>query len=168
MHLPEQDQALRLLLALLLGSVVGFERQRLSHAAGLRTHALVSVGAALVIIVSEYGFSDVVNGNGVVLDPSRVAAQVVSGIGFLGAGTIIVARATVRGLTTAASIWAVAGIGLACGSGLYFAASFATLMVLFVLVPLKMVEERLFPRPAVSEPGRRRRRKPRRYTRTPD
>ncbi len=166
MHLPAEDQALRLLLALVLGSVVGFERERLSRAAGLRTHALVSLGAALVMVVSTYGFSDVAAKPGVSFDPSRVAAQVVSGIGFLGAGSIIVARANVRGLTTAASIWAVAGIGLACGSGLYVAALIATVLVLFVLEPLKLVEERLFAKGRRAEQQSRRR--VRRYRRLPD
>ena len=109
----------------------------------MRTHALVCVGSALIVIVSTYGFSDVVGVTGVSLDPSRVAAQVVSGIGFLGAGTIIVRRTTVRGLTTAASIWFVAAIGLACGAGLYPAAVIGALIQLLVLVPLKLVERRL-------------------------
>jgi putative Mg2+ transporter-C (MgtC) family protein len=142
MDLPVEQQILRLALALVLGAAIGFERERLARTAGLRTHALVSVGSALVIIVSTYGFRSVETRPGVGLDPSRVAAQVVSGIGFLGAGTIIVANANVRGLTTAASIWAVAGIGLACGAGLYEAAGIATLFCLFILWPLKVVEQR--------------------------
>src|ERR1700742_4007569 len=112
------DIALRLAVAALLGSLVGFERERLLWAAGLRTHMLVSVGSCLIMIVSAYGFSNVL-GPHVILDPSRVAAQVVSGIGFLGAGSIILCNEVVKGLTTAASLWAVAAIGLAVGGGLY-------------------------------------------------
>lgn len=107
---------IRLAAATLLGSIVGLERQKHEWAAGLRTHMLVCLGSALVMIVSTYGFQDVVGHNGISLDPSRVAAQVVSGIGFLGAGTILFLRQeVVRGLTTAAGLWTVAAIGLACG-----------------------------------------------------
>ena len=108
----------RLVLAAALGSVIGFERERLSWAAGLRTHMLVCVGSCLVMIVSAFGFADVL-GPHVILDPSRVAAQVVSGVGFLGAGSIILRNEVVKGLTTAASLWTVAGVGLAVGCGLY-------------------------------------------------
>src|ERR1700744_5434652 len=106
----------RLVMAAGLGSVIGLERERLQWAAGLRTHMLVSVGSALIMIVSAYGFSATL-GPHVVRAPSRVAAQVVSGIGFLGAGSIILRNEAVKGLTTAASVWAVAGIGLATGGG---------------------------------------------------
>ena len=99
-------------MAAALGSVIGFERERLSWAAGLRTHMLVCVGSALIMIVSAFGFFDVLQNEHVVLDPSRVAAQVVSGIGFLGAGSILLRGEIVRGLTTAASLWSVAAIGL--------------------------------------------------------
>src|SRR5258707_1717918 len=105
----------RLILAAVLGSVIGFERERLSWAAGLRTHMLVCVGSTLIMIVSAYGFAEVLSGDHVVLDPSRMAAQVVSGIGFLGAGSILLRGEIVRGLTTSASLWAVAAIGLAGG-----------------------------------------------------
>ena len=121
--------------------MIGFERERLLWAAGLRTHMLVCVGSCLIIIVSAYGFNDVI-GNGIVLDPSRIAAQVVSGVGFLGAGTILFRGEAVRGLTTAASLWAVAAIGLAAGSGLYVAATVGTAIVLGVLAGLKPIEER--------------------------
>src|SRR3954471_15867493 len=97
---------LRLLMAAALGSAIGFERERLLWAAGIRTHMLVSVGACLIMIVSAYGFMDIIGTENVVLDPSRVAAQVVSGIGFLGAGSILLRGSVVCGLTTAASIWA--------------------------------------------------------------
>ena len=100
----------RLVLAAALGSVIGIERERLSWAAGLRTHMLVCVGSALIMIVSAFGFADVLGAKNVVLDPSRMAAQVVSGIGFLGAGSILMRGEIVRGLTTAASLWSVASI----------------------------------------------------------
>lgn len=144
MTLPFRDQVLRLLLALVLGAVIGIERERRDYAAGFRTHALVSVGSALFIIVSTYGFSDVLGHEGVALDPSRVAAQVVTGIGFLGGGAIIVQRGTVHGLTSAAGIWLVAAIGLACGAGLFSVALIGALMALLVLVPFKVLERRVF------------------------
>ncbi|WP_347469720.1 MgtC/SapB family protein [Burkholderia stagnalis] len=145
----------RLLLAALLGSVVGIERERLNWAAGLRTHMLVCVGvslvmlvmlvcvgASLVMLVSIFGFEDVVGRTGIVVDPSRVAAQVVSGIGFVGAGSILLRGEVVRGLTTAASLWAVAGIGLAAGGGMYLAAIGATAIVLAILAGIKPLERR--------------------------
>ena len=140
---PEQI-ILRLLIATILGAVVGLERERLEWAAGLRTHALVCVGAALFMIVSAFGFADALGSSAVVLDPSRVAAQVVSGIGFIGAGTIILRREIVRGLTTAASIWAVAAIGLAVGGGMYLAAIVATVLALVILAAVKPIEWRIF------------------------
>jgi putative Mg2+ transporter-C (MgtC) family protein len=117
----------RLVLAAALGSVIGFERERLSWAAGLRTHMLVCVGSALIMIV---------------LDPSRMAAQVVSGIGFLGAGSILLRGEIVRGLTTAASLWSVAAIGLAVGGGLYTASIAATIIILIILAGIKPLERR--------------------------
>lgn len=138
---------LRLVLAAILGSIVGLERQRLDWAAGLRTHMMVCVGSALAIIVSAYGFNDVLVPGKVVLDPSRVAAQVVSGIGFLGAGTILFLRhEVIRGLTTAAGLWTVACVGLAVGSGLYEAAIIATVLALIILGLLKPLEKYLFSR----------------------
>jgi putative Mg2+ transporter-C (MgtC) family protein len=136
---------IRLVVAAILGSLIGLERERLDRGAGLRTHALVATASALVIIVSAYGFSDVIQAGRIVLDPSRVAAQVVSGIGFLGAGTIILRKNAIRGLTTAASVWAVAGIGLAAGAGLYVAAAATTAILLAILLALKPVEGRIFP-----------------------
>lgn len=132
----------RLLCAALLGGLVGFERERLLWAAGLRTHMLVCIGSCLIIIVSAYGFQDVLGEKNVVLDPSRIAAQVVSGVGFLGAGTILFRGEAVKGLTTAASLWAVAGIGLAAGGGLYVGAFASTAIVLAVLAGIKPIEER--------------------------
>ncbi len=137
------DLLLRLGTAALLGSLIGLDRQRLDKAAGLRTHMLVSVGSALVMIVSAYGFDRVIEPGRVVLDPSRVAAQVVSGIGFLGAGTIVVRKQSVHGLTTAASVWAVATIGLAAGGALYVAAIAATALLLVILAVIKPFEDRL-------------------------
>ncbi|UXU89906.1 MgtC/SapB family protein [Burkholderia sp. S-53] len=134
----------RLLLAALLGSIVGIERERLSWAAGLRTHMLVAVGAALVMVVSAFGFADIQDAKNVSLDPSRVAAQVVSGIGFLGAGSIMLRGEIIRGLTTAASLWVVAAVGLAVGGGMYVAAIAATAIVLAILAGLKPIEKRFF------------------------
>jgi putative Mg2+ transporter-C (MgtC) family protein len=129
-------------MAALLGSVIGFERERLNWAAGLRTHMLVCVGASLMMMVSAFGFADALTQKNVVLDPSRVAAQVVSGIGFLGAGSILLRGEVVRGLTTAASLWSVAGIGLAVGGGMYTAAFGATIIILIILAGVKPLERR--------------------------
>ncbi|PTS98210.1 hypothetical protein DBR11_15515 [Pedobacter sp. HMWF019] len=136
---------LRLLAAAILGGLVGLERERKEWVAGLRTHTLVCIGAALAMIVSAYGFIDVVGKEGIVLDPSRVAAQVISGVGFLGAGTILFLRQeVVRGLTTAAGLWSVAAVGLAVGGGLYGAAVVATILILFVLSGIKWMEKTWF------------------------
>jgi putative Mg2+ transporter-C (MgtC) family protein len=129
-------------MAALLGSVIGFERERLNWAAGLRTHMLVCVGASLMMMVSAFGFADALTQKYVVLDPSRVAAQVVSGIGFLGAGSILLRGEVVRGLTTAASLWSVAGVGLAVGGGMYTAAIGATVIILIILAGMKPLERR--------------------------
>jgi putative Mg2+ transporter-C (MgtC) family protein len=112
------DFVLRLLVAGILGAIIGLDREYRAKEAGYRTHFLVSLGSALIMIVSQYGFQEIIKENSVSLDPSRVAAQVVSGIGFIGAGTIIFQKQIVRGLT-AAGIWATAGIGLAVGAGMY-------------------------------------------------
>lgn len=133
---------LRLILGAFLGGLIGFERERLSWVAGLRTHMLVCVGATLVMIVSQYGFHEVLHVGFVNLDPSRVAAQVVSGIGFLGAGTILFLKDSIRGLTTAASLWAVAAVGLAVGGGLYLASITTTLLILLILAGIKPIERK--------------------------
>ena len=125
------DFVLRLLVAGILGAVIGLDREYRAKEAGYRTHFLVSLGSALIMIVSQYGFQEIIKEDSVTLDPSRVAAQVVSGIGFIGAGTIIFQKQIVRGLTTAAGIWATAGIGLAVGAGI--AAMVLTLVGLEVL-----------------------------------
>jgi putative Mg2+ transporter-C (MgtC) family protein len=117
---------LPLLVALVLSAAVGLEREVSAKSAGLRTHALVGVGAAVFMEVSKYGFSDLLSTEHVVLDPSRVAAQVVSGIGFIGGGLIFVRQDAVRGLTTAATVWLVAGVGMASGAGLPVVAVAAT------------------------------------------
>ncbi len=136
---------LRLSLAAVLGALVGIERERKDWAAGLRTHMMVCVGAALTMMVSAFGFKDILGTSAVVLDPSRVAAQVISGIGFIGAGTILFLRQEViRGLTTAAGLWTVAAIGLAAGGGMYFAAWTTTVIVLIILWVLKPLERRIF------------------------
>ena len=136
---------LRLSLAAVLGAMVGIERERKDWAAGLRTHMMVCVGAALTMMVSAFGFKDVLGTSNVVLDPSRIAAQVISGIGFIGAGSILFLRQEViRGLTTAAGLWTVAAIGLAAGGGMYYAAWLSTFIVLVILWLLKPVEQRLF------------------------
>jgi putative Mg2+ transporter-C (MgtC) family protein len=140
-----EEMILRLVVAAVLGGLVGLERERLEWAAGMRTHALVSLGSALFMVVSIFGFSDVLNEQHVILDPSRVAAQVASGIGFIGAGTIIFRREIVKGLTTAASIWAVAAVGLAVGGGMFLAAVSATLLALALLGLARPVKQRLFP-----------------------
>ena len=129
------DCILRLTCAGLLGALVGIDREYRSKGAGTRTHFLVCLGSALIMLVSKYGFSDIETGQ----DPSRMAAQVVSGIGFLGAGTIILQKQYVRGLTTAAGLWAVCGIGLAVGAGLYALATAATLLTLAGLELMKVV-----------------------------
>jgi putative Mg2+ transporter-C (MgtC) family protein len=141
-----QETVIRLFIAAVLGGLIGLDRGRRDLGAGLRTHMLVSVGSALLMLVSAYGFTPSLKPSLVVLDPSRVAAQVVSGIGFLGAGTILMRKEIVKGLTTAAGIWAVAAIGLAVGGGLYGAALFATAIMLGILVVLKPIENRFLRR----------------------
>lgn len=133
--------ALRLLAACVLAGAIGYEREFASHKpAGFRTHILVGLGAALVMMTSEYAMRMFPAVN---VDPTRIGAQVVSGIGFLGAGAILRSGFTVKGLTTAASLWAVACVGLACGIGFYSGALLATALVLTVLTLLKLFEEKL-------------------------
>lgn len=134
----------RLLLSAILGGLIGVEREKGNWFAGLRTHMLVCISSTLIMIVSQYGFQDVLYKELVVLDPSRVAAQVVSGIGFLGAGTILFWKNKIRGLTTAASLWAVAGIGLSIGGGLYFASIITTALIFIVLEIIKPLEIMFF------------------------
>jgi putative Mg2+ transporter-C (MgtC) family protein len=133
---------LRLTLSLILSGLVGLERQMHRRTAGLRTHILVSVGSCLIMLTSLYVFD--IYKYVTCLDPARIAAGVITGIGFLGAGTIIREREGVKGLTTAASLWVVAGIGLAMGCGFYRAAMFTTVLALIVLFLLRYVEGIIF------------------------
>lgn len=141
--IPYWDITWRLFLAALLGGVVGWERERHNHPAGFRTHILVSLGSALIMLISIYGFTDYMGESQVQFDPARLSAQVVSGIGFLGAGTIMRHRASVTGLTTAASLWVVSGVGLAVGAGFEFAAGLTTLFALISLQLLNRMEKLL-------------------------
>lgn len=127
-----------LLMATLLGGIIGFEREYHGHAAGLRTHILVSLGSALITIISLYGFGDagIVGGR----DPARLVAQVVSGIGFLGAGSIIQTGVDIKGLTTATTLWFVMAIGVAAGAGRFIIAAIATIIALVTLTSLRKIE----------------------------
>ncbi len=131
------ELCVRVAVAALLSSLVGLERELQGHSAGLRTHMLVGLGAALFTVLSLFAFKEG--------DPGRVAAQIVTGVGFLGAGTIIQRRDrhTPHGLTTAAGIWAVSAIGMACGVGAYVLGVFSTLLILFVLILLARISERI-------------------------
>ncbi|MFP5493817.1 MgtC/SapB family protein [Parvimonas sp. G1641] len=120
---------IKMVLATVMGVIIGFERKSRNKGAGIRTHAIVSLASALMMIVSKYGFFDIVE-----YDAARVAAQVVSGIGFLGTGLIFIKNNAVNGLTTAAGIWATAGIGLAMGAGLYAVAIFGTLLIVIIQI----------------------------------
>ncbi len=127
------ELAARLAIALALGAVIGFERELDRQPAGFRTHSLVALGSALFTIISAHGF-------GGAADPTRISAQIVSGIGFIGAGTILHHRGSIRGLTTAASLWSVAAIGMAAGAGLVIMAVIGTLLIVIVLSLLEGVE----------------------------
>jgi putative Mg2+ transporter-C (MgtC) family protein len=141
--LPLQlDLSVRLIVAAALGLAVGFEREIHGHPAGLRTHMLVASGSALFTVLSAYGFSGEPNA-AVVVDPTRIAAQIVSGIGFLGAGAILKDGIVIRGLTTAASLWATAAVGMAAGAGEYIIAGVATATILVSLWPINALAERL-------------------------
>ncbi len=135
----QADLAFRLLLAAVLGAAIGIEREIHEHPAGMRTHLLVSLGAAIFTVVGIYGFG----GPGPGIDPSRIAAQVVSGIGFLGAGAILKYGTSIRGLTTAASLWATAAVGLAVGAGSWIVGLVGTAIIVFSLWPLRMFIDRL-------------------------
>ncbi len=128
------ELGLRLTVGLVLGAIIGFERELHRQPAGFRTHSLVSLGAALFTIVSAHGFA------GPTVDPTRIAAQIVSGIGFIGAGTILQYRGSIRGLTTAASLWSVAAIGTAAGAGLMVMGVVGTILILVVLAVLDRIE----------------------------
>lgn len=146
MHVPYLTDELatmmiRILITALLCGFIGFERELKKHPAGFRTHLLVGVGACLMMLLSLYGFEEYIRAHpNAQFDPSRIPSYVISGIGFLGAGTILVKDATVRGLTTAASIWIVAGLGLIIGVGMYELAIFTTGVVLLSLIFLNKFE----------------------------
>jgi putative Mg2+ transporter-C (MgtC) family protein len=147
------ESLLRLALAAVLGGLIGVERELRERQAGLRTHLLVAVGSALFTIVGAYGFHDFLSsGESVVrADPTRIAAQIVTGIGFLGAGAIIRQGFSVRGLTTAATLWVVAAVGLAAGAGYYSAAVITTALVLIALYPLRIIAFRILRRFRVED-----------------
>jgi putative Mg2+ transporter-C (MgtC) family protein len=154
--LPELSTAealFRLLIAAGLGGAVGLERELRDHEAGFRTHLIVSLGACVFTLVSAYAWADWTfsQRDGIVFDPTRIAAQIVTGIGFLGAGAIIVRGVSVRGLTTAATLWVVAAIGMASGTGYYEVAVGAAVLVLVSLGPLKLVSSRLLSRVRLEE-----------------
>ena len=132
---------LRLIFAGVLSGIIGLEREVKNHPAGFRTHLLVGVGSCLMMILSIFGFENMIDENNIRFDPSRLPSYVVSGIGFLGAGTILVHGMTVRGLTTAASIWVVSGIGLVVGVGMYYVAIFTTIIVILSLIFLNKWEQ---------------------------
>ena len=143
---------LPVLLALVLTTAIGLEREAAAKSAGLRTHVLVGVGAAAFVVISKYGFADLLGTEDVALDPSRIAAQIVSGVGFIGAGLIFVRQDVVRGLTTAATIWLAAAVGTACGSGLAPLAVLTTAVHFLVtrgLQPLARMARRRRHRPPV-------------------
>ncbi|TJY38962.1 MgtC/SapB family protein [Cohnella pontilimi] len=140
-QITDWELTLRILSALVIGGLIGLEREFGDHAAGFRTHILVCLGSALIMLLSIYGFSAFVGEQNVRADPARLAAQVISGIGFLGAGTILRNGTSISGLTTAASLWVVAALGLAVGAGFYYGALLTTLLVLISLFVLNKLEK---------------------------
>ncbi len=137
------DLSVRLIVAAALGLAVGFEREIHGHPAGLRTHMLVASGSALFTVLSAYGFREIGANQAAAIDPTRIAAQIVSGIGFLGAGAILKDGIVIRGLTTAASLWATSAVGMAAGAGEYIIAAVATGTILVSLWPINALAERL-------------------------
>ena len=134
---------LRLVLAAILGGLVGYERESHSKEAGFRTHILVALGSALIMMVSQYGFFEVIQTD-IKVDPSRIAAQVVSGVGFLGAGVIFKENGSIKGLSTAAGLWCVAALGLSIGCGLYTLAILATILILIVFEILSRISKKFY------------------------
>ena len=130
--LVQLDWLLRIVVAAICGAIIGYERAIQRKSAGVRTHIVVAMASALFMIVSKYGFADLLNMHGIALDPSRIAAQIVTGISFIGAGTILVRREQISGLTTAAGVWAVAAIGMAVGAGMYAIGILTTIFLFFV------------------------------------
>ena len=137
------DLALRLVVAAALGGAIGAEREIHNHPAGIRTHMLVALGSGLFTVLSIFGFGLEGNGSGAIVDPTRIAAQIVSGIGFLGAGAILKDGVVIRGLTTAASLWATAAVGMAAGAGEYVLAVVSGVIILVSLWPINALAERL-------------------------
>lgn len=134
---------IRILIASLMGGLIGLEREYRAKEAGFRTHFLVGLGSALFMILSQYGFDSLLDGSpNVSVDPSRIASQVVTGIGFIGAGIIIFQKNVIRGLTTAAGLWVTSAIGMTCGAGLYMLATATTVLVLICLEVLNMILQR--------------------------
>ncbi|MDY3850800.1 MAG: MgtC/SapB family protein [Bullifex sp.] len=129
---PEWEYLIRITLAALCGGIIGYEREKRLKNAGIRTHILVSMSAALMMVISKYGFNDVLSNTGIGIDASRVAASVVSAIGFLGAGVIFVRKENTIGVTTAAGLWSTVGLGLAIGAGMYVTGTVFTFMVLAI------------------------------------
>ncbi len=134
--LSQLEFLLRILIAAICGGAIGYERKNRLKEAGVRTHLIVCLAAALMMLISKYGFYDILGRNGFGLDPSRIAAQIVSGVGFLGAGMIFIRRQEVSGLTTAAGIWATAGVGMALGAGLYLLGIVAAVIIIVVQILL--------------------------------
>jgi putative Mg2+ transporter-C (MgtC) family protein len=136
-------QFLELGSAFLLSAAIGLERERRHKSAGVRTYSVVGMSAALFLLISKYGFSNVLSSGLVVLDPSRVAAQIVTGIGFIGAGIIFVQGNRVKGLTTAATVWLVTGVGMACGAGLTFLAVAVTILYFLLVLVFPPIQRRI-------------------------
>lgn len=143
------DLLLRIVIAAFCGATIGYERTQRLKAAGIRTHILVAAASALFLIVSKYGFNDILAENNISFDPSRIGAQVVSGISFIGAGTILIRHQSINGLTTAAGIWITSGIGMALGSGLYFIGIVSTILIVTIQYFLR--NDRLFSSLHMSE-----------------
>lgn len=134
---------LRIFLAAVLGGMIGTERSRRQKGAGIRTHVIVAIGAALVMVVSKYGFTDMIQTYGVNADPTRIASNIVTGIGFLGAGVIFVKDVSIRGLTTAAGLWATAAVGMAMGAGMYAIGLFVAVLIIVLQFILHSTINRL-------------------------
>ena len=135
-NIEQAEYFLRIVLACICGGFIGLERSSRQKEAGLRTHIILAMGSAIAIIVSKYGFFDLLNEYGISADPSRIASNIVTGISFLGAGVIFVRSGTIKGLTTAAGIWTTAAIGIAIGSGMYFIGISSTLLLIFIQIIL--------------------------------
>lgn len=138
------EQILSIVIAALLGGAIGLEREYRSKEAGFRTHFLVGLGSGLFMVLSLYGFEDFIGIQGIQRDPSRIAAQVVSGIGFIGAGCIIFQKNAVKGLTTAAGLWVTSAIGMAAGAGMYLLSVVATILVLLCLEGSDFIHHKIF------------------------